>query len=138
MHTSQPSTPYITSIPTTATKTAKSDPCSTFSVPCDAPLPVFAVDGLCTKPVDAEPEALDTAFPLLEPDPELLLPRCPFVPGPAPDKPGTVATLLLAAAPEPVADGSPADMFVPVPNSDSSTVLSLVIETVLLVPASEV
>lgn len=93
---------YITSIPTTATNTANKDPCSTFSVPCDAPLPVFTVDGPCTKPVDAEPAALDTWFPLLpeplESDPEPLLPRWPSVPGPAPLSPGTVATSLVAAA----------------------------------------
>lgn len=156
-----PRTIYITSIPTTATNTAKSEPCNTFSVPCDAPLPVFTVDGPCTNPVDAEPDALDTEFPLLpllpllEPDPELLeseplLPRCPSVPGPAPERPGTVATSLVAAAllelavaveaaeAEEAECGKSADMFVPVPSSDFKTVLSLLTEMESLVPALEV
>lgn len=152
------STIYITSIPTTATSTANRDPCSTFSVPGDAPLPVFTVDGPCTKPVAAEPVALDTPLaPPLELEPEPLEsdaePRWPSEPGPAPVSPGTVATSLVAAAllelavaveaweaweDEEAECGKSADMLVPVPSSDFKMVLSFVTAIVSLVPPSAV
>lgn len=116
-------------MPIKATKTANSDPCTTLSPFCGAPLLLPPVVPPCPcekppiEPVDVEPVALDVPEPEPEPepepppvpdpepepepeldpepesDPELVpdpeepvSPLCPLVPGPAPVKPGTVAT----------------------------------------------
>ena len=107
---------YIANNPTTATITANKLPFSTFSPPTGAapllPLPFEPLP--CTKPVEADPAPVDALVPLPllsvpEPDPELPESgRWPFVPGPAPVRPGTVATSLdedLEPDPEADAEG---------------------------------
>ena len=96
---------HIAIRPTTATKTAKSDPCNTRSALGGAPLfpPLLLPEPPpWTKPVDADPAPDEAELAPPEPEPEPG--RCPLEPVPAPVKPGTVATLLVWAEPEADAD----------------------------------
>ncbi len=100
---------YIISIPTKATNTANIEPLITSSVFDGAPLELLEEGGSPwvkpPMPVDAEPAALLDWLPPLPLPPPVLPelpvlppPREPSVPGPAPVKPGTVATWLVATA----------------------------------------
>lgn len=95
------------------------------------PLPLLPVEEL---PLEESTEValLDAAAEELLSDPEWL-----SVPGPPPERPGTVSAVFVALLPEEVAEGStlPASISSPVAINEARTVGSLPSITVSLVPA---
>jgi hypothetical protein len=104
--------------------------------PCENPLEELDV----ALPL---PESVAVAVPVEVPDEELLseLPELPewlSVPGPEPDRPGTVCTVELEEEAEAVPDDddAPSVMLVPVARKEERMVLSFPSTTVLFVPAT--